>query len=45
MTEENFYLLWERFALSEIVEALPDDVEKFCEEAGITVDYFIEEWL
>ena len=45
MTEENFYLLWERFALSKIVDALPDDVEKFCEKAGITVDYFIEEWL
>jgi hypothetical protein len=45
MTEENFYLLWERFALSEIAQSLPDDVEEFCKQNEITVDYFIEEWL
>lgn len=45
MTEENFYLLWERFTLSEITKSLPDNVEEFCERNEITVDYFIEEWL
>jgi hypothetical protein len=45
MTEENYYLLWERFALSEIAQSLPDDVEEFCKQNEITVDYFIEEWL
>jgi hypothetical protein len=28
-----------------LIESLPDDVEKFCEENEITVDYFIEEFL
>lgn len=45
MTEEHFYLLWERFALSEIAQSLPDDVEEFCRQNEITVDYFIQEWL
>jgi hypothetical protein len=45
MKEEKFYLLWERFALSEIAQSLPDDVEEFCRQNEITVDYFIEEWL
>lgn len=45
MTEENFYSLWEKFATSNIVMELPDDVEKFCEENKITVDYYIQEFL
>jgi hypothetical protein len=45
MTEENYYQLWERFALSEIAQSLPNDVEEFCKQNEITVDYFIEEWL
>lgn len=45
LSEEQFYELWERFATSNIIESLPDDVEKFCSGLGITVDYFIMEWL
>ena len=45
MTETQFYHLWERFAMSNILEELPDDVEKFCEENEITVDYYIEEFM
>ena len=45
LTEEQFYLLWERFSESEIADELPDDLEKFCKEKSITVDYFIEEFL
>lgn len=45
MTETQFYSLWERFAVSNILTELPDDVEKFCEEQEITVDYFIEEFM
>lgn len=45
MTEIDFYRLWERFAESNIIEELPDDVIKFCEENEITVDYFIEEFM
>lgn len=45
MSETQFYYLWERFAMSDILEELPDDVEKFCEEHEITVDYYIEEFM
>lgn len=45
LTEEQFYLLWERFAVSEIAEELPDDLEKFCKEKNISFDYFLEEWI
>lgn len=45
LTEEQFYLLWERFSESEIADELPDDLEKFCKEKNITFDYFIYEWL
>ena len=52
MTEEQFVSLWERYwsrlthiANSQIMDFLPDDVEKFCEEHEITVDYFIEEFM
>ena len=45
MTEENFYDLWTKFAESNIITELPDDVEKFCEKHQITVDYFIQEFM
>lgn len=45
MTENQFYHLWERFAESNILNELPDDIEKFCEENEITVDYYIEEFM
>jgi hypothetical protein len=45
MTENQFYSLWERFAESNILTELPDDVEKFCEEHEITLDYYIEEFM
>ena len=45
MTEEQFYDLWAKFANSNILNELPDDVEEFCAKNEITVDYFIEEWM
>jgi hypothetical protein len=45
LNEKQFYDLWEKFTVSEILEELPDDVEKFCEEHEITVSYFIEEFM
>ena len=45
MNTDQFYKLWEKFSWSNILEELPDDVEKFCEEHEITVDYFIEEFM
>ena len=45
LSEEQFYLLWQRFAESNIITELPDDVEKFCEENKITVSYYIQEFL
>lgn len=45
MTQEQFYALWEKFAESNIITELPDDVEIFCEENEITVSYFIEEFM
>jgi hypothetical protein len=45
INETQFYKLWERFSGSDILEELPEDVEKFCEEHEITVDYFIEEFM
>lgn len=45
MSTEQFHKLWERFALSDIITELPDDVEKYCEDQEITVDYFIEEFM
>jgi hypothetical protein len=44
MTENQFYYFWERFAESNILKELPDDVEEFCSSVGITVDYYIEEF-
>jgi hypothetical protein len=45
MNEIQFYDLLTKFANSDLIECLPDDVEKFCEENEITVDYFIEEFM
>jgi hypothetical protein len=43
MTENQFYDLWVKFAESDIITELPDDVEEFCKENEITVDYYIQE--
>jgi hypothetical protein len=45
MKENQFYDLWTKFANSDLLESLPDDVEKFCEENEITVDYFLLEFV
>jgi hypothetical protein len=45
MNDQQFYALWEKFAESNILTELPDDVEKFCEENEITVSYYIEEFM
>jgi hypothetical protein len=45
MTEENFYDLWTKFANSDLIESLPDDLEEFCKKHQITIDYFLQEWL
>ena len=45
LNEQQFYALWEKFAYSNILKELPDDVEEFCEQAEITVDYFIQEFM
>jgi hypothetical protein len=45
MTEEQFYLLWEKFAYSTLVDSLPDDVPQECERLGISVDYFLLEFI
>jgi hypothetical protein len=45
MTQEDFYALWEKFTVSDILKELPDDVEEFCEKHEITVSYFIEEFM
>ncbi len=45
MKENQFYDLWTKFANSDLLESLPDDVEEFCAENEITVSYFIEEFL
>jgi hypothetical protein len=45
ISEEQFYLLWQRFAESNIITELPDDVEEECSRLGITIDYYIHEWL
>jgi hypothetical protein len=45
INETQFYDLWEKFSRSDIMKALPDDVEKFCEEHEITVDYFLLEFV
>ena len=45
MTSDKFYELWERFSVSDIADELPDDVEEFCKENGITLDYFLQEFI
>jgi hypothetical protein len=45
LNEQQFYALWEKFAYSDLIESLPDDVEEFCASTGITVDYFINEFI
>lgn len=45
LTEEQFYEIWERFAASNIAKNLPDNLEKYCEEKEITIDYFIQEFI
>lgn len=45
MNTEQFYQLWEKFSQSEILDELPDDVEEFCKDHQITVDYFIMEFM
>ena len=45
MTEEQFYLLWEKFSHSDLVSSLPDDIPQECEKLGISVDYYLYEFL
>ncbi len=45
MSTDQFYELWEKFALSSIVDSLPEDIEKFCDENEITIDYYIQEFI
>jgi hypothetical protein len=45
MTEEQFYLLWEKFAYSTLVDSLPDDVPQECERLGISIEYFLLEFV
>ena len=45
MNETQFYDLLTKFANSDLLESLPDDVEKFCEENEITLDYYMMEFL
>ena len=45
LNEKQFHDLWEKFANSDLIESLPDDVEEFCKKHQITVDYFIQEFM
>ena len=45
MNDQQFYALWEKFAESNILKELPDDVEEFCKKHQITIDYYIEEFM
>lgn len=45
LNEQQFYKLWEKFAEYNIAGFLPDDIEEFCAEHEITVDYYIEEFV
>jgi hypothetical protein len=45
MNDQQFYALWEKFAESNILTELPDDVEEFCKRHQITIDYFIQEFM
>lgn len=45
MNTEQFYELWEKFATSNVAYDLPDNLEQFCEENGITFEYFLMEFV
>jgi hypothetical protein len=45
LSEEQFYDLWTKFANSELLESLPDDIEEECKRLEITCDYYIAEFL
>jgi hypothetical protein len=45
MNETNFYDLWTKFANSDLIESLPDDIEEFCKINEITLDYYIQEFI
>lgn len=45
METELFYELWEKFSQSDLTETLPDDVIQYCKEQGISLKYFIEEFI
>jgi hypothetical protein len=45
MTTEQFYELWERFSISNVAHDLPDNLEEYCEQQGITIDYFLMEFV
>lgn len=45
MDTETFYLLWERFAVSTLTTVLPDDIEAECRNLGISLMYYIEEFI
>jgi len=45
MTEDQFYLLWVKFAHSSILDSLPDDILEECERLGISVDYYLQEFV
>jgi len=45
LNEQQFYELWERYAESNLIEFLPDDVEEECSRLGITVNYYIREFI
>jgi hypothetical protein len=45
LSSEQFYDLWQKFANSDIINELPEDVEEFCKENEITVDYFLLEFV
>lgn len=40
-----FYALWEKFSQSTIADSLPDEVIVFCKDHGISIEYFIMEFI
>lgn len=45
LNESQFYEFWKKFASSSILEKLPDNIEEICADLGITVDYYIQEFI
>jgi hypothetical protein len=45
LTEEQFFEFWEKFANSDLIEKLPDDIEEEAAKLGITVDYYMAEFM